>query len=488
MKFSGSLKFVGIAALVIGLVGSWKIWTLVRPQGEPPVPEAETVAEEAPTRVVLSPEKYGSAGIRTADVARQAIQPTRIVPGRIDYDGLRRVDLKASVDVVIRKVLAKPGDVVKAGARLAALDSPEIGLVRAEVQRNKANLRISNQAVEFAEEVAASLTDLLKALRERPNPKVVEEIFDRRVLGEYRQQILSAYSRYALANELWEDIQPMIEKGSVSAQMVKQRETNRQIAKEDYLSVCEQVQFVARQESDKARLNRDYDRRLVEVNRRKLRSLLGAFVAFDEGREDSADEGDELTQFFLIAPFDGTVEQRLVAESQRLAAGAPAFVIANIETLWVTADIRESDWQALALGEGQMLRVKVPAAGSHEFEARVDFVGREVDRETRAVPLIAVIDNGKKLLKPGMFAWVSIAASAGEEALAVPPGAVQTHDGRTFVFVEESARTFARVDVTLGTRTRDWVAIERGLSAGQRVVTEGAFLLKSELLLERDEE
>lgn len=488
MKLSGTLRVVGVGALAMTLVGSWKIWTMIHSRARPAAPEVAPVTEDIPTRVVLSPEKYAGAGVRTIAVALQSIHPTRIVPGRIDYDGTRRVELKASVDVVIRKVLAKPGDAVKTGTRLAALDSPEIGLVRAEVERNKANLRVSNQAVEWREEVANSLGDLLKTLRGRPNPKVVEEIFDRRVLGDYRQQVLSAYSRYALANELWEDIQPMIDKGSITAQTVKQRETNRQIAKEDYLSVCEQAQFEARQECDKARLNRDYDRRLLEVNRRKLRSLLGAFVEFDENVQDAPGEGDELTQFFLIAPFDGTVEQRLVAESQRLAAGAPAFVIANTETLWVTADIRERDWQALSLAEGQLLRVIVPAAGSREFEARVDFVGREVDRETRAVPLIAVIDNGLRLLKPGMFSWVSIPGTTNTEALAVPPAAVQTHDGRSFVFVEEAARTFVRVDVKLGAHTGDWVAIVHGLAAGQQVVSEGAFLLKSELLLEREGE
>jgi multidrug efflux pump subunit AcrA (membrane-fusion protein) len=84
---------------------------------------------------------------------------------------------------------------------------------------------------------------------------------------------------------------------------------------------------------------------------------------------------------------------------------------------------------------------------------------------------------------------IRIPAGMTADELAVPAAAVRTHDGKHFVFVPDksSPRTFHRVDVVVGRRTPEWVTITRGLSAGDRVVVDGAFMLKSELLLESEE-
>ncbi|MSR57829.1 MAG: efflux RND transporter periplasmic adaptor subunit [Planctomycetaceae bacterium] len=476
---------VGVVSIGVGFA-AWKFWPASSPPSESATGGADNDSPKSQTlRIVLPPGKITSANVQSELVSRHWLQQTRTVPGRIDYNGVRRVDLKVAVDAVVRQVLVKPGDPVEQGTRLASLDSTEIGLVRAEVERNQADLQIADQAVEFAEEVATNLDDLLKALRKNPRPLAIKEVFDGKLLGDHRQTILSSYSRYVLAHELWEDIQPLIEKGAVAMQVVKQRDTAQQVAHEDYLSVCEQSWFDAEQLRGRARSSRNYAQRLVDVSRQKLQSLLGAFSQLDADETERSDEGTELTRFYLIAPFGGSVEQRHVAVAQRLTAGAVAFVVANTESLWVTADIRERDWQVLSLREGDRLSIEVPALGGKEFEAQVDYVGREVERETRAVPLIALLDNTQRYFKPGMFAWVSLPAGSSAEALAVPPAAVQMHDGQQFVFVEDGPGSFHRVDVTVGARTPEWVAIDKGLDLDQRVVTQGAFLLKSELLLEK---
>lgn len=476
----GGVIVAGSAALA-----AWKLLPIGRSQDAEAAHEAPEVA---PATLVLSAEKLVSAGLQTARVSRQALRQIRTVPGRIDYNGVRRVEMKASVEAVVREVRVKPGDPVESGSRLASLDSSEIGLVRAEVEKSQAERRIADQAVEWAEEIATNVDELVRVLHGHPDPKAIEKAFDGKILGDHRQTIVSAYSRYILAEELWTDIQPLIQQGSIPTQVAKQRETNRQVAKEGYLSVCEQSRFDARQAREKARANRDYARRLVDVSRQKLKTLLGGFSKVADAETEKSGEGAELTRFYLVAPMDGTIEQRMVAPTQRLSAGAPAFVVADTETLWVAADIRERDWQVLSVGEGDPLTVRIPALDGREFEAKVHYVGRMVDPESRAVPLIAELDNRDHALKPGMFAWVSLPAGATEEALVVPPSAVQTHEGRQFVFVEVAPRTFRRADVTVGVKTADRVAIEQGLALGQIVVTHGAFLLKSELLLEREEE
>jgi cobalt-zinc-cadmium efflux system membrane fusion protein len=486
MKKSILWSIVGLAIVAGGIAFAWKTRSGA---GDNPDATVGGPSDESPTHVVLPLEKFTSAGIESVLVSRQTVRRMRTVPGRIDYNGVRRVELKSSVDVVVREVLVKPGDPVQPGTRLASFDSPEIGLVRAEVEKNRAEWRRANQAVEYHEEVYANLDELLQALRQGTSPQAIEKTFEGKLLGDHREKVVSTYSKYVLAEQLWIDTRPLVEKGSVSTQVAKQRETERQVTKQNYQSVSEQSRFDARQERERARANQEYARRLVDVSRKKLQTLLGSFGGVADTENDKAGDGADLSRFDLVAPFAGTVEQRLVAPAQRLSAGTLAFVIADTRSLWVTADIRERDWQALAVDEGKtLLTVRVPALDDREFEARVDFVGRAVDDETHAVPLIAVLDNSRHLFRPGMFAWVSLPAGVTENALVVPPAAIQTHDGKRFVFVEEGPRTYRRVDVTVGVRTPEWVTIESGLAVDQRVVTRGAFILKSELLLEREEE
>jgi membrane fusion protein, heavy metal efflux system len=238
----------------------------------------------------------------------------------------------------------------------------------------------------------------------------------------------------------------------------------------------------------------------VDVRRQNLRMLLGAFANVAEADDESMEEmeeGQELTHFYLIAPFTGTVEQRLASDSQRVAAGTLLFAVANTDVLEVSADIREGDWQAVSPffnssnKEKKILMVTVPFVGKdREFEAEVDYVGRMVDPESLAVPLVALLDNSKHEFYPGMFARIRIPAGKAEEALIVPEAALGTNDNQKFVFIEDpnEPHKYKRVNVTVGEKTPEGVSVTTGLEGGERVVVEGMFLLKSELLLEREKE
>lgn len=478
-----------VSALVLsGLIATYVIWRAANTSRESAERTAGGAAEARTDRIVLPPEKFAAADLQCVTVARRPLQPIRLTPGRLDYNGLKRVELKAPVDAVIRDVLAKPGDAVRPGTRLAVLDSPEIGVARADLEHRRAEARIDEHAFEFAELLTDNLGDLLRTLKGKPRPEAVEKLFEEKVLGDHRVKIMAAYSKYVLADQLWQDIQPFVEKGSVSQQTVKQRETSRQVARDEYVAVCEQSQFDARQHRDKARIARDDARRALAISRQKLRTILGAHSEVTEADDSTAEDEKELSRFYLVAPFAGTIEERSAAAEQRVSVGTMLFSVADTATLWVNADVRERDWQALSLKEGDALSVRVPALADREFSARVEFVGRAVDHETQAVPLVAELDNAKQLLRPGMFVWVTLPAGPAEESLVVPSAAVLTHEGAKFVFVEDGPRAFRRIDVTTGLQTPQGTAILAGLKENQRVVAQGAFLLKSELLLEPEED
>jgi cobalt-zinc-cadmium efflux system membrane fusion protein len=106
-----------------------------------------------------------------------------------------------------------------------------------------------------------------------------------------------------------------------------------------------------------------------------------------------------------------------------------------------------------------------------------------VQSETNSIPVVATISNEEGLLRPGMFVRVTIPIGAPRQALSVKSESVIQHDNQQFVFVDLTGGRFKRVDVSTGQASEEWIEVTKGLSVGQPVVTHGAFLLKSELLL-----
>ena len=217
----------------------------------------------------------------------------------------------------------------------------------------------------------------------------------------------------------------------------------------------------------------------LAIAQEKLRLLLGPFAK---------SRGEAPGQFELHAPFHGRVEQLTASLAARLQQGEGVLDLADTSVVWVSALIHQHDWDTLQLQSGQQIQVKFPALPTQSMSACVRFVGPEVSAETRAVSLVAELSNEDGRLRPGMFAWVELPLGTLRKTLVVPVAAVQRHESVAFVFVAESDNRFRRQDVTIGLETTEYIEIVAGVSAGQPVVHGGAFYLKSELLLEHEDE
>ena len=139
------------------------------------------------------------------------------------------------------------------------------------------------------------------------------------------------------------------------------------------------------------------------------------------------------------------------------------------------------------LGELQGKPLEFRSAGypGQKFTATVIYTGDLVDETTRAVRLIARADNPRRLLKPGMFIEVRLPKGSQSDVLTVPAGSIQQHAGESFVFVQRpNAEEFERRPIERGREVDGQVEIVSGLEPGERVVTQGGFALKSEMLRE----
>lgn len=182
----------------------------------------------------------------------------------------------------------------------------------------------------------------------------------------------------------------------------------------------------------------------------------------------------------IRAPISGTVVERLITPGQLLQAGTtPAFTIADLSTVWVMANVFESDISAVHKGE----RVTVTGDVSPTpFDGTVDYVGALVDPATRATSVRVVVRNRNDLLKRDMYVNVSIAGSVPREGILVPTDAVLRDDQNLpYVYVASGAapRTqYARRRVVIGSRVGENYEIKSGLTPAEHVVAQGALFLQ----------
>jgi len=471
----------GIVVLVV-LVGGFLGGPLLMPnQPDNNSDHKKNVSESAIRfEVTLPSQKVESAGIHIAKVKLVDLQKTKTVAATIDYDSTRRLSVKAPVECVVERWQVKPGQVVSKGSLLAVLSGAEVALARAEIKKREAEIRIAQIGFDWSKETQDNLTELLATLKKEPTVDEVEEKFRGKMLGDHRDQLLTTYTELILASNVVKRTALLGEQGVVAGSTAEARLSKRDVAAIAFKTACEQSSFNGRRDLAKSRSVLELAQRQLAVAQERLRLLLGPLA--DESTTGAPGH------FELRAPFEGRIEVLHTSYASRLAQGEPILTLADTTKLWVSALIHQHDWDALQLATMETVRVMVPAIPDEEFKAKVSFIGPEVSPTTRALSLVAELDNKKGRFRPGMFAWVALPMELAHKGLVVPTSAIQRHESKPFVFVKLGQAHFRRVDVVTGIETREYVEIVQGLSAAQEIVDQGAFYLKSELLLEQEEE
>ncbi len=187
-------------------------------------------------------------------------------------------------------------------------------------------------------------------------------------------------------------------------------------------------------------------------------------------------ESATLAPYPLTAPFDGTIVDRHVAAGETVTPERPAFVLADLTTVWVELSVYQKDLAAVRVGERVHLSAGAPAG---EAESTVVRISPVLDQATRTASARCVLPNPDGTWRPGLFVTASL-LDPQPAAIVVPRTAMQRLDGATVVFVV-SGDTFAPRPVRVGRTGRLRAEIVDGLAAGERYAAAGTFLLKAEL-------
>ena len=182
------------------------------------------------------------------------------------------------------------------------------------------------------------------------------------------------------------------------------------------------------------------------------------------------------------SPISGRVTARNAAPGLYVQPGnAPApFSVADISTMWMLANVAETDSPAFKVG--QEVKVRVTAFPGREFEGKISTISSTVDPSTRRVWVRSEIADPQHELRAGMFATFVIRTGDPEHATAVPlDGVVREGDGTMTVWVTADRRHFTRRIVKIGLQRNGYRQILEGLAPGELVATEGALFLSNAL-------
>jgi Cu(I)/Ag(I) efflux system membrane fusion protein len=210
----------------------------------------------------------------------------------------------------------------------------------------------------------------------------------------------------------------------------------------------------------------------------------------------------------IPAPSSGVVLERLASTGDYVETGQPIYRLADLSHLWAALEVYESDIQWLTLGQKAVLATQSHPGES--FEGRVAFIDPVLNARNRTVGVRVNLPNAHGRLKPGMFVRGTIeagvgpppadthgehgggpaaaakmsAGEAGGPSLVIPATAPLITGERAVVYVqlpEEGPPTYEPREVVLGPRAGAWYVVRAGLTAGELVVTHGAFKIDSEL-------
>lgn len=193
-------------------------------------------------------------------------------------------------------------------------------------------------------------------------------------------------------------------------------------------------------------------------------------------------------RFRLRAPISGIILERHVNLGMEVRPDLPdpLYVISDISKLSLLMEVFEVNLAKIKIG--QQVSVTVPAYPDERFPATVKYIGQELDETTRTILVRCELPNPDGRLLPGMYATVDVQSGPSDQAIVIPLTAVFTEDENDYVFIELNNHHYKKLPVTLGLRLKDKAVVANGLQPGEKLVSEGALLLRTEETVEEGAE
>ena len=191
----------------------------------------------------------------------------------------------------------------------------------------------------------------------------------------------------------------------------------------------------------------------------------------------SIESNQSLTTYDLKAPISGTVIERQISLGEYASEQKPAFVVADLSTIWVELSVYRHDFKRVRIGDEVLID---PDDGGGDVKATISYVSPVGASDTQTALARAVLTNPDGRLRPGLFVTARLVLAKRNARVAVRVGAIQTLENKTVVFVREGDKIEAR-PVLIGESDARHAEVKSGLSEGERYVAENSFVVKAEM-------
>lgn len=257
-------------------------------------------------------------------------------------------------------------------------------------------------------------------------------------------------------------------------------------ARADFLEAKAQQQLA---EAELAR-----EDRMIDAGASSERALQSARTSLDLARVNVSAAGERLhtlgaapgrgsSSFSLVSPIEGKVLEVKARLGQPVGPTDTLIVVGETSQVWLAVDIYERDLARVKVGD-EVVATAV-AYPDRTFTGHVEQLASVVDPARRVIEARIVLANPDGALRPGMTATARVLGlpiAGAPPVVSVPRGALQTIDGQPFVFVDLGSGKFQLRAVERGADLENGVEIKQGLNGDESIVTEGSFVLKSEVL------
>ncbi|MCA9014463.1 MAG: efflux RND transporter periplasmic adaptor subunit, partial [Planctomycetaceae bacterium] len=392
--------------------------------------------------VTLPESKWKVAGLQIEPVTTGRFQETIRLTGKVSLNENKVAHIYPMVEGSVDEVEVGLGQVVKANDVLVIVHSREIGQAKLELYQARLQHEMAVVKDKIQQEIATNTKPLLSALRKREPITEIEEQFRSRSMGDYRERLLMAYASYLKSNADVDRLEEPTKSGAVAFKQLQAAKSSRNADLAAFQARIEQIEYELKtslllsSQSVKEAATR------VAVAATSLR-ILGC----DEKEIESINpeqQGARISHYFIRAPINGTIISKDVTLKEQVRPQTQIFSIADLATVWITADIYEKNIPLLNSLAGKPVRVFNEAWPDRSFEARIFYTGEIVDEKTRTVSMRAIANNPDHLLKPGMFVNIEFETGSDQEMVTIPLSALQEHEGKAFVFIHTGGDQFEK--------------------------------------------
>ena len=190
------------------------------------------------------------------------------------------------------------------------------------------------------------------------------------------------------------------------------------------------------------------------------------------------ESNQSLTAYELKAAIAGTIIDRQISLGEYASEQKPAFVVADLSTIWVDLSIYRQDLSRVRIGNEVLID---PDDGAGDIKGSISYLAPVGTTDTQTAIARIILQNKSGRLRPGLFVTARLVLAERQVPVAVHAGAIQTFENKTVVFVREGGDKLEARPVELGDSDQKFVEVRAGISLGERYVAENSFVVKAEM-------